>query len=142
MPFRLLSQSGFWQETDAYSTRILRKFIEGIICRGRSMCVCVCVCVCVCLITQSYPTLCDPMTCSPPGSSVPEISQARILERVAISFSRGSFLTRDQTRISCISKQTLCHLRRPCRGMGGAKRTKKQCGSTQSLTTLGSRYRL
>ena len=102
----------------------------------------ICVCVCVCSITQSYPTLCDPMTCSPPGSSVPEISQARILERVAISFSRGSFLTRDQTRISSISKQTLCHLRRPCRGMGGAKRTNKQCWSTQSLTTLGSRYHL
>ena len=51
--------------------------------------------VCVCSITQSYPTLCDPMTCSPPGSSVPEMSQARILEKVAIFFSRGSFLTRD-----------------------------------------------
>ena len=33
------------------------------------VCVCVCVCVCV-LVTQSCPTLCDPMGCSPPGSSV------------------------------------------------------------------------
>ena len=38
---------------------------------------------------QWYLTLWDPMDCSPPGSSVHEISQARILERVAISFSRG-----------------------------------------------------
>ena len=36
---------------------------------------------------QSYPALCDPIDCSPPGSSVPEILQARILEWVAISFS-------------------------------------------------------
>ena len=39
---------------------------------------------------QSYLTLCDPMDCSPPGSSVHGILQARILECVAISFSRGS----------------------------------------------------
>ena len=41
-------------------------------------------------VTQSCPTLCDPMDCSSPGSSVREIFQARILEWVAISFSRGS----------------------------------------------------
>ena len=45
---------------------------------------------CCCLITQSYLTLCNPMGCSPPGSSVHGILQARILEWVAISFSRGS----------------------------------------------------
>ena len=39
---------------------------------------------------QSCPTLCDPMDCSPSGSSVHGILQARILEWVAISFSRGS----------------------------------------------------
>ena len=39
---------------------------------------------------QSCPTLCDPMNCSPPGSSVHGILQASILEWVAISFSRGS----------------------------------------------------
>ena len=43
-------------------------------------------CVCV----QSCLTLCDPMDCSPPGSSVHGIFQARILELVAISSSRGS----------------------------------------------------
>ena len=39
---------------------------------------------------QSYPTLCDPVDCSPPGSSVHGISQARILEWVAMSSCRGS----------------------------------------------------
>ena len=42
------------------------------------------------LVTQSCPTLCNPKNCSPPGSSVHGILQARILEWVAISFSRGS----------------------------------------------------
>ena len=49
------------------------------------MCVCVCVCVCV----QLCLTLCDPIDCSPPGSSVHGISQSRILGQVAISSSRG-----------------------------------------------------
>ena len=40
------------------------------------------VCLCACLVPQSYPTLCDPMDCSPPGSSIHEIFQARILEWV------------------------------------------------------------
>ena len=44
-------------------------------------------------VVQSCPTLCDPMDCSPPGSSVHGILQARILEWVAISFSRGIFPT-------------------------------------------------
>ena len=46
---------------------------------------------------------CDPMDCIPPGSSVHEISQARILESVAISFSRGSSRPRNQIRVSCKS---------------------------------------
>ena len=49
------------------------------------------------LVAQSCPTLCDPMDCSPPGSSVHGILQARILEWVAISFSRGSSQPRDKT---------------------------------------------
>ena len=44
----------------------------------------------MCLVTQLCPTLFDPMDCSPPDSSVSEILQARIVEWVAISFSRGS----------------------------------------------------
>ena len=55
----------------------------------------------VMLIAQSCPTLCDPMDCSPPVSSVHEIFQARILEWVAISFSRGSSQPRDRTQVSC-----------------------------------------
>ena len=49
----------------------------------------------VCLVAQPCPTLCDPMGCSTPGSSVHGIAQTRILEWVAISFSRGSSQTRD-----------------------------------------------
>ena len=56
-----------------------------------------------CAHAQSFPTLCDPMDCSPPGSSVHGIFQARILEWVAISSSRGSSRPRDQTRAACVS---------------------------------------
>ena len=55
------------------------------------------------LVTQSCTTLCDPMDCSPPGSSVHGIFQARILECVAIPFSRGSSWPRDWTQVSCIA---------------------------------------
>ena len=48
------------------------------------------------LVAQSYLTLCNPMDYSPPGSSIQEILQARILEWVAIPFSRGSSPPRDQ----------------------------------------------
>ena len=54
-------------------------------------------------VAQSCPTLCDPMDCSLPGSSVHGILQARILEPVDISFSRGSSQSRDQTQVSCIA---------------------------------------
>ena len=54
-------------------------------------------------VTQSCLTLCDPMDCSPPGSSVHGILQARILEWVAISFSRRSSQSRDRTCVSCIA---------------------------------------
>ena len=55
------------------------------------------------LIAQSCPTLCDPMDCSSPGSSVHGILQARILEWVAISFSRGTSGPKDQTWVSWIT---------------------------------------
>ena len=51
-------------------------------------------------VAQPCPTLCDPMGCSLPGSSVHGIFQARVLEWVAISFSRGSSQPRDRTRVS------------------------------------------
>ena len=59
--------------------------------------------VCV-LVAQSYPTLCDPMGCCPPGSSIRVIFQARMLECVAISFFRVIFLTQG-------SKPGLLHCR-------------------------------
>ena len=52
---------------------------------------------------QSYQTLCDPMDCSLPGSSVHGIPQARILEWVVVPFCRGSSQPRDQTQVSCIA---------------------------------------
>ena len=67
---------------------------------------CVCVCVCVCVwakSAQSCPTSCDPVDCTWPGSSVHEVLQARILEWVAISSSRGSSWRRDGTHVSCIA---------------------------------------
>ena len=54
-------------------------------------------------VAQSCPALCYPVDCSPPGSSVLGILQARILEWVAISFSRGSSQPRDRTWVSCIA---------------------------------------
>ena len=54
-------------------------------------------------VAQSCPTLCDSMDCSPPGSSVHGLLRARILEWVAISFSRGSSWPRDWTGVSCIA---------------------------------------
>ena len=53
-------------------------------------------------VAQSCPTLCDPVDCNLRGFSVHGILQARILEWIAISFSRGSFQPRDQTRVSRI----------------------------------------
>ena len=52
-------------------------------------------------VAQSCPTLCNPMDYSLPGSSVHGIFQARVLEWVAISFSRGSSRPRDRTQVSC-----------------------------------------
>ena len=60
-----------------------------------------CVYVCACsVVTDSF---CDPMDCSPPGSFVCGISQVRILERVALSFSKGSSWPRDQSGVFCVS---------------------------------------
>ena len=55
-----------------------------------------------CLVVKSCPTLCDPMDCSPPSSSVHGILQARILEWLAVSFSRGSSQPRDRTHVAYI----------------------------------------
>ena len=54
-------------------------------------------------VTQLCPTICDPMACSPSGSSVHGLLQARILKWVAISFSRRSSPPRDWTWVSCLA---------------------------------------
>ena len=68
---------------------------------------------CMCEHAQSCPALCDPMNCSPPGSSVHGVVfQTRILERVAISYSRGSSRHRDRTSVSgvsCLGRWILNH---------------------------------
>ena len=72
------------------------------------MCVCVCVCVCV----QPRLILCNAINCSLPDSSVCGISQTRIQEWVAISFSKGSFQPRNRTWVSCVCcivRQILYH---------------------------------
>ena len=65
-------------------------------CKIRVLCV-------LCLAAQSRLTVCDPMDCSPPDSSVHGILQARILEWVAMISSRGSSQPRDQTKVSHIA---------------------------------------
>ena len=74
--------------------------------------------MCVCSVVKSYPTLCDPMDCSLPGSSVYGISQARILEWVAISSSRES----SQSRAELMSP-----------ALAGGFFTTKPCGYNSSL---------
>ena len=67
--------------------------------------------LCECSLVPSRLTLCDPMDCSPPGSSVHGISQARILEQIAIPFSRASSQPRDQS--SCIARRILAFAGKP-----------------------------
>ena len=77
-------------------------------CPGHAAMVCVCA-----KSLQECLTLCDPMDCSPPGSSVHGIFQASILEWIAISSSRGSSQPRAHTHISCIqfsSVESLNHV--------------------------------
>ena len=69
--------------------------------------------IAVCCWAQSCLTLCDPKDSSLLGSPVHGIFQARKLEQVSLSFSRGSSRPRDWTRVSCvpcIGRQTLCRL--------------------------------
>ena len=79
-------------------------------------------CVCVCAhthmrgrahsVTQSHPTLCSPVDCSQPGSSAHGIFQARILERGATFYFRGSSRPKDPScvsSISCTGRQILYH---------------------------------
>ena len=69
------------------------------------MCMCVCVCVCVCVCAHVRSVMSNSLwPQGPPDSSVHRISQARILEWVATSFSRGSSEFKDRTLVSCGSR--------------------------------------
>ena len=84
-----------------------------------------------CLAAKSCLTLCDPMDCSPPGSSVHGISQARILGWVDSSFSRGSFWLKDRAYVSCIGRWLLYHTEPPRKPLDMT-----QVSSVQSLSRV------
>ena len=92
--FHILASTYFYQDAS------LLKFLILIIPSFKMFII---LYMCVCLVAQSCPILCEFMYCSQPGSSVHGILQARILEWVAIPFSKGSSPPRDQMRISCIA---------------------------------------
>ena len=77
--------------------------------QGLSLCFLYAQMYCCCLVAKSRPTLCEPKDCSLPGSSVHGISQARILEWVAISSSSRSSRPRNRTCISCIGRWVFHH---------------------------------
>ena len=64
---------------------------------------------CCCLVAESCLSLCDPMDCSQPGTSVHGTSQAGLLKWVAIPFSRGFSWSRYQTCISCTGRWIIYH---------------------------------
>ena len=63
--------------------------------------------LCACVLSSDW--LCNPVDCNLPSFLIHGISQARILEWGAVSFSRGSSWTRDQTHVSCIGRRVLYH---------------------------------
>ena len=79
----------------------------------------------VVVVAQSCPTLCNPMDCSPPGSSIYGIFQARVLEWAAISFSRASSRSRDRTWVS--------HIVDRCFTVWATREVLWQCRSQQTM---------
>ena len=77
-------------------------FLPGLVKRPPANMMC-------CLVAKLCPILLWPHDCSPPGSSVPGTSRARILEWLAISFSRAPSPPRDWTHVSCISRWIVYH---------------------------------
>ena len=92
-------------------------------------------------VSQSCPTLCDPMDCSPPGSFFHGILQARILEWVAMSSFRGSSRPMDRTHVFCIyCRQILygsCHLERPHVSYIYLNKTEKQWSKSPTVIFHG-----
>ena len=75
-------------------------------------------------VAQLWPTLCDPMNCSPPGSSVYGILQARVLEWAAISFAKGYSQPRDWTQVSHIADFTIWATKEIQKSVGKYRETK------------------
>ena len=98
---------------------------------------------CCCLIAQSCPTLCDPMDCCPPGSSVHGSSQARELEWVAISLSRRSSQPRNWTHVSYIGRRVLyCWATRiPGEGTGRVQRPRWRLDNYENKKTAPDEVR-
>ena len=87
----------------------------------------------LCLVAQSYPTLCDPMDCSTPGFSVHGILSARILEWVAIFFSRGSSWPSDRTH--CLLSEKQWNITQP------KKRNNIICSNMDTMRDYHARWR-
>ena len=100
----MLCRCRAWKWKDTFSRKIKREKINWL---NEEILRLVGICVCAQLLSHVWLTLCDPMVCSPPGSSFHGISQARILEWVAIPFFRGSSWLRDQTYIAWIGRWIL-----------------------------------
>ena len=101
-------------------------------------------CLCVCSVAQSCPALCKPMDCSPPGSSVHVIFQARILEWVAMPFS-VDLRPRDQTHILSPVSLTLQadslllrHWGNPCDLFNNLHFNRKRCSAFPGATEMRS----
>ena len=94
-------KNGFWSHWYLFID-LFQSLISNLI-----SIICFILLCCYCLIDKKCPYFCDPMDYSLPGSSIHGISQARILEWVAISFSRGSSWPRDWTQVSCIASRLL-----------------------------------
>ena len=105
--------------------------------------------VCMLSHVQSCLTLCDPMDCSPPGSSVHGILRTRILEWVAMPSSRGSSQPRDWTCIfyvPCIGRWVLYHQRHLGTPvfitlLSNSKRKNKLQNSSVNQTTINNAAR-
>ena len=96
--------STFWKDNKQENIRgfYINKYLENVY----SVYI---IYVCICSVAQSCSTLCDPVDRSLPGVSVHVIFQARIVEWVAISCSRGSSPPGDGTHISCIGRRIIYH---------------------------------
>ena len=91
-----------WRPSTAKNKQILKKNQNTVKLKNVS-CISLYVKSVVVKVAQSCLTLCNPTNHSPPGSSVHGVLQARILQWIAMPFSRGSFWPRDRTQVSCIA---------------------------------------